>query len=493
MSHNQNTSSGWKKQSGFIWSLIGSAVGFGNILSFSATCYKNGGGAFLIPYFFALFILGIPLLILEGLIGHQWKEPIVVAYGKVNKTFGKTLGWIAVIACTTIGGFYIVLTGYTVAYTYFAATSSIPHDSATFFTKTFLQISASISDWGNFSYPIFFSTLAVALFTWFTLARNIKDGIEKICSFFMPLLASHMVIFAIVVCLLPGGFEGWIHYLKPDFSRLTEVALWRDVFGQLLFSLSLGLGIIVGYSRHTDQKINVVHAMKWMAIGDFSVSFLSGFVIFGFISHISQTEGIPFADILANASTFEIGFVIFPKLLHCLGPHLSPIIGAIFFFCLFIAGITGVFSIVESISGNIEREYSIDRRRAVTWATLTTMATALVFCMGNSSHIIDALVPMVIGSNMLFGSLALVITFYYCYPEISQHNTWMQNRFFARSLATAVPIILTIILIGNLYEEWSNCNTGTIVRWSWFTAALGIAFTASKRRSQRAAYAFHNR
>src|SRR5581483_5503063 len=103
MSNNQTVSDAtWKSQAGFIWSLIGSAVGFANILSFSAQVYKNGGGAFLIPYCMALFILGIPLLILEGMIGYRMKSPLVTAYGNVLGKWGKTLGWLAVLACLSI-------------------------------------------------------------------------------------------------------------------------------------------------------------------------------------------------------------------------------------------------------------------------------------------------------------------------------------------------------------------------------------------------------
>src|SRR5271156_6683476 len=89
----------WKSQAGFVWSLIGSAVGFANILSFSAQVYKNGGGAFLIPYCMALFLLGIPLLILEGVIGNKTKAPLVTAFGNVWGNVGKTFGWLAVLAC----------------------------------------------------------------------------------------------------------------------------------------------------------------------------------------------------------------------------------------------------------------------------------------------------------------------------------------------------------------------------------------------------------
>lgn len=483
MSDNQNSASTtWKSQAGFIWSLIGSAVGFANILSFSAQVYKNGGGAFLIPYCMALFLLGIPLLILEGVIGSRMQSPLVSAYGNVWGKTGKVLGWLAVLACLSIGGFYIVLTGYSLAYTYFSAVSAIPEDSKTFFVNTFLKTTPSIMELGQLSIPIFISTLAVAAVTWFVLARNVKDGIERVCSIFMPLLAVIMTSFAVIVSFLPGGIDGWFYYLNPDFTKLSDPALWRDVFGQLFFSLSLGLGIIVGYSRHTKQSFNIPKAMLCVALGDFAVSFISGAAIFGCLAHISYMQGISFDSILTTDSTFEIGFIVFPQIFKFFGPLLGQIIGVVFFFCLFIAGITGVFSIVESIAGNVEVEFQTSRKKAVSGTLLAMTVAATLFCMGNASHLIDALVPMVMGTNMLIGGLALIIGFQFAASGIKTDPVWMQGKskekggkrlnVYGFCLRTIAPALLTMILIGNLLQEVQGFDIAKGIRWTWFVGAL---------------------
>lgn len=473
----------WKSQAGFIWSLIGSAVGFANILSFSAQVYKNGGGAFLIPYCMALFILGIPLLILEGILGYRMKSPLVSVYGNVWGKRGKTLGWLAVLACLSIGGFYIVLTGYSVAYTYFSAINAVPEDSKSFFVNTFLKTTAHLSEFGNLSIPILVSTITVAIVTWFVLVRNVRSGIERICSIFMPLLFVIMTVFAVTMSVLPGGIEGWYYYLKPDFTKLSDISLWRDVFGQLFFSLSLGLGIIVGYSRHTGNAINIPRAMMYAALGDFTVSFISGAAIFGCLAHIGHTQQIPFESILTTDSSFEIGFIIFPQMFKFFGPLLGQWIGILFFFCIFIAGITGVFSIVESIAGNVEVEFRTSRKNAVTATVLSITAIALFFCMGNASHLIDALAPMVMGTNMLIGGLALIIAFQYACPTIKTDAIWMQgNRLnvYGFCLKYLAPIILAIILIGTLTEEFQSFDMAKGVRWSWFVLALFSAGLLTK-------------
>ncbi len=484
MSNNQNVSdTTWKSQAGFIWSLIGSAVGFANILSFSAQVYKNGGGAFLIPYCMALFVLGIPLLILEGLIGYRMKSPLISAYGSVFGRAGKTLGWLAVLACLSIGGFYIVLTGYSVAYTYFSAVNAIPGDSKAFFVDTFLKTTSDITSFGQLSIPVFISTVVVAIATWFVLSRNVRDGIERICSIFMPLLVVIMTLFAVIVAFLPGGMDGWFYYLKPDFAKLLDPSLWRDIFGQLFFSLSLGLGIIVGYSRHTGNEVNIPRAMMCVALGDFVVSFISGAAIFGCLAHISYIQQVPFASILTTDSTFEIGFIVFPQIFKVFGPILGQLIGVIFFFCIFIAGITGVFSIVESIAGNVEVEFQTSRKQAVSITILCITLIAVLFCMGNASHLIDALVPMIMGTNMLIGGLALIVVFQYACPKIKNDPVWMMERRlhpYAFCLRYIAPVLLGIILIGNVLQEFQSFDIAMGVRWTWFVLALLTAWVLTR-------------
>lgn len=478
-----NTDSTWKSEAGYIWSLIGSAVGFANILSFSAQVHKNGGGAFLIPYMMALFILGVPLLILEGLIGSRLKAPLVTAYGAVFGKIGKALGWLSVFACLTIGAFYIVLTGYSISYFYFTVVDAVPEDSKTFFLHSFLRITPSLSEVGDLSLPILFSTLAVGLATWFVLSRSIKDGIEKVCTIFMPLLALIMALFAALFLFLPGGLEGLIYYLKPDFTKLLDPLLWRDVFGQLFFSLSLGLGIVVGYSRHTSQTTNIAKAMKMVALGDFAVSFVSGAAIFGCLAHISYTEKIPFEAILTTDSPFEIGFILFPKMFKFFGPVLGKMIGLLFFFCVFIAGITGFFSITESISGNFEFEFKMSRKKAVFYALSSLILLSLVFCMGNASHIIDAIAPMVMGTNMLIGGLGLILAFQFINKEFCQEKAFFTGKrmtFYGICLKFISPILLMLILIGNLSNEFQQFNLGIGLRWGWFVGVLLLAYLFQK-------------
>lgn len=426
-----------------------------------------------------MFVLGIPMLYLEALIGHRWKQALVSAYGQVAGNGAKILGWLAVISCLTIGGFYTVLTGYSLAYMVFSVRGDIPSDTKTFFLQDFLHLTDNLNFFGGISWGPLLATIIVIGFTGYVLYRGISKGIESTCSIFLPILSLLMIGMTIGSAFLPGAIQGWIYFLKPNFSKLLEISLWRDVFGHLFFSFSLGLGIVVGYSRYTDQKIDVVQAMRWVAFGDFIISFIAGLAVFGGIGYMSHISGVSFESIVSSDSIFQIGFIVFPKMIHLFGPLISKILGVLFFFCVFIAGITGVFSIVESIAGNFECEFGWYRHKALMITLLIIGALSVLFCMGNGLYIIDAIVPMVMGINMLIGGLAQIVIFVWKSCEIKKASLWTQDGQTRSSLwflSIVAPIILIIILVGSFYTDFQVLNQAVLIRWIWFACAILIGF-----------------
>lgn len=464
--------------------MIGSAVGFANILSFSAQCYKNGGGAFLIPFLLANLVIGLPLLFLEGIIGQKYGLPLVSCYGQSQKNYAwKSFGWLAAFSCLTIGSFYSVLTAWSVTYAYFSFKRAIPEDPAKFFEMDFLKLSSSLSDFGSLSIPILFCTIFVMFFSWQVVHKSINKGIEQACSIFMPLLLIILLIFSAVVCFLPGFEIGIYNFLSPDFEKLKDFKLWRDVFGHVFFSLSLGIGIVIGYSRHTKQDIDIKKAMLWVVAGDVLVSFVAGFAIFGCVGFMSQKTGLPFNEIVKSDSTFQMGFVIFPQILQSFPYAIQPIIGVAFFFCVFIAGITGVFSIIESLAGNLEIELGLSRKKAVTITSLVMFLLSIFFCMGNSLYILSALSPMVLGYTFLIGGITQILFFIFKNKTISDHVIWQKNvkgkNIYYKFLHIGL-LFLIISLFGSLYEESKEVfNAAHYLRWSWLAAVLFLSYLAA--------------
>lgn len=477
----------WTNQSGYIWSLIGSAVGFANILSFSAKAYFYGGGAFLVPFIMAILILGIPLLCLEGIIGQYFQLPLVPAYAKAVGRMGKFFGWLSILSVITIGGYYLLLTGWTLSYGYFIAADLIPLNTDTFLNEQFLHKSKHIFEWGNFSYFMFTCMLLVGLFSWYVVSRDIKSGIERLCSFFLPILTITITIFALITAFLPGSWNGFAYYLVPNFSVLHSPRLWLDAFGHIFFSLSLGLGIVTGYSRHTDKSFNIIHSMLFVVLGDFLISSIAGFAVFGCIGYMSHIQNIPFTSLIRSSSPFEIGFVVFPTILKTFGSYLYPIFGLLFFFCIFIAGITGVFSIIESAAGNIEVEFKKTRSVAVTITTGIMILLASIFCMGNGQYIIGAIDPMVSGFNMLISGIAEIVCFIWISSTIQKNKIWFSQKgnlsFLYYCIKYIVPILLILVFGISLVEEFSNPLThAKMIRWGWLAMATVVSMVLSLKK-----------
>ena len=467
--------SGWKSNVGYIWAMIGSAVGFANILSFSAKCYANGGGAFLIPLTIALVVLGVPLLILEGVVGQTFQLPLVGAFGKVAGKKGKFFGWLTVLGVLTIGSYYLVINAWTVAYIYYSGMGSIPADTSTFFAQTFLHDSGSLTTIGSISIPVIIFMALVSWLTWLVTVRNIQKGIEVVCEIFLPILAFLLSVFMISVCFLPGAFQGFKYYLIPDFSKLWDPQLWLISFGHIFFSLSVGLSLIVGYSRYTDKSVNIPRAMILVALGDVLTSFVAGFVIFGGIGYMAHISNSAFADVV-TPSIFGLGFVVFPKIFQTFGPLLASFIGSVFFFCLFIAGITGLFSIIEAVAGNFEVEFSWNRRRSVTTALFTIFVMGLLFTAGNGSHLIGAIDGMTAGFNVLVSGFAEIFVFIYLSKEIMNNSAWFQisqNRtFYYYTLKFISPILLLGIFGSSLIKEiQTGFGVEEAIRWGWLLIA----------------------
>jgi NSS family neurotransmitter:Na+ symporter len=390
-------------------------------------------------------------------------------------------GWISVLSCLTIGAFYVVLTGYSVIYFVHAVLGNIQEDTATFFRHDVLHLTSSLSETGSLVPGLFFSTLAVLALTYCVNRKPISKGVEKACSYFMPLLGALAVLGAVSVSLLPGAWSGIMRLFYPQMDVIADAALWRDVFGQLFFSYSLGLGIVVGYSAHAGHQINLFRAMTWVALGDFAISLFSAIVIFGFIGAVSTAQGVSFESWMSTNSTFEIGFVVYPKLLQTFAPQWGSLLQMILFFCLFVAGITGVFSIVESICGNFQWRLGLSRSKTTLMACLLLLAGATPFCFGFGPHLIDALAPLVLGINMLLGACALIWIFASHAHILGPHPLFQSGRLRRYLLVVALPWALISLALSLYHEGIRPVDLSTWVRLSWLLVAVLLALRLSRK------------
>lgn len=368
----------WGSRLGIIMAVAGSAIGLGNFLRFPAKAASNGGGAFMIPYFVSLFLLGIPLMWVEwtlgrygGGFGHGTAPGIFHSLWQKNR-FIKYFGVIGIFGPLVIFIYYTYIESWTLAYSFFALTGKYASLSNLSGMKDFL------SGFQGLEKNQYFNGLSITyLFFLITFILNIaviyygiKGGIEKLCKWAMPLL----FIFGLVLMfrvftlgtpdpLKPGWnvLNGFGFLWNPDFSALKSAKVWLEAAGQIFFTLSVGIGVILTYASYLSKGDDVVlsgltaastNEVAEVVLGA-SIVIPAAFVFFG----PSDIQSI------ARSGVFNLGFVTMPLVLNKL--PLAAMLGFCWFFLLFLAGITSSVSLAQPAVAFLEDEFDINRKKAV--------------------------------------------------------------------------------------------------------------------------------
>jgi len=374
----------WGSRLGFILAAVGSAVGLGNIWRFPYMVYENGGGAFLLPYFFAVLTAGIPMLVLEMGLGHKMRGSAPLAFRKIKEKY-ETLGWWAVLVTAVVTVYYSVIVAWAVNYMVFAVKQSWGADPNAFFFKDYLG-ATGFWDFGTIKTNVLLGLAVVWGITYVILYNGIKEGIEKASKIFMPLLIVLLGVMVVRGVTLPGAIEGLNHFLEPDFSVLKDYNVWVSAYGQVFFTLSLGFGIMIAYSSYLPKKSDVVNNAFITAFANCGFSFLSGFAVFGILGYMAQAQGVPINEVASGG--IGLAFIVFPKAINLL-PGMNSFFGILFFMSLVVAGLSSIISLVEAFTSSIMDKFKMTRKKAVSVVSLGGFLCTIVFATGLGISILD--------------------------------------------------------------------------------------------------------
>ena len=267
----------WDSRLAFVIAAIGAAIGLGNVWRFPFKVYQSGGGAFLIPYFTALFVAGIPLLIMEFGLGQYFQGAAPKAFRKIKSGF-EGIGWWAIGVCIFIAIYYCVIMAYAWNYLFLSFTKGWGADPGIFFKDIFLAKTAGPHILGKLSWPIIAGLAA----TWIAIGWCIYRGVSRVGKVVMitvPLPALLLIILFFRGITLPGAGEGIALYLNPDFSRLLDPQIWLRAFGQVFFSVGLGWGIMIAYASYRAKNAEINNSAFIACLSDVGLSFFGGFAV----------------------------------------------------------------------------------------------------------------------------------------------------------------------------------------------------------------------
>jgi len=477
----------WNHRTGFILAAIGSAIGLGNVWRFPYVCYKYGGGAFLIPYFIALFAAGIPIMILEFGIGHRLKGGAPVALGKIKRGW-EWLGWFALLVAFIITCYYAVIMGWCVSYLKYSTTLAWGSDPGNFFFHKFLNISKTHFEIGGLQRPVVIGLII----SWIAIIGAIWKGTKSVgkviyVTVIVPWIILLVFLFRSVT--LPGAFTGLAFYLTPDFSALTDLEVWSAAFTQVFFSLSLGFGVMIAYASFLPEKSDIVNNAFIISLMDAGTAFVGGIVVFATLGHYAYLSGQPVESVIKAGPS--LAFITYPTIINSF-PVMSRFIGFLFFFMLFTLGIDSAFSLVESVVTGIMDKFHTPRKITLLSVGAIGLTIGLFFCSRAGLLWLDLVDHYMNQYGLMTVCLLEVIVLGWLVKTedyrnyINTYSEIQIGKWWNYTLKYFIPVVLSILMlswlgqrINSSYENYSR-NAEFLGGWLLIFLLPVIALILSK-------------
>lgn len=349
---------------GVILATAGSAVGLGNIWRFPFMTGHNGGAAFILIYIACVFLLGIPGMVAEFIVGRHGASNAARAYQRLTgtKAWG-AVGFMGIVTAMIILGFYAVVAGWCLQYLFASLSGSIQGDAESV-RRYFAEFS------GNPLKPVLWA-VGFVLITHLVVTRGVRNGIEKAANVLMPTLFVLLVVIVIASCTLPNAVKGVEFLFYPDFSKLTG-SVFLDALGQAFFSLSLGTACLCTYASYFSRSTNLFRSSVQIASLDSVIAILAGLMIFpaAYSVGISPDSG-PSLIFITLPNVFQQAFASVP--------WLGYVISILFYALLALAALTSTISMHEIGTAFFSEELRLSRRGGAYVVTALCSLLA-VFC-----------------------------------------------------------------------------------------------------------------
>lgn len=405
-SYNLPARESWGTKVGVILAVAGSAVGLGNFLRFPGVVAENGGGAFMIPYFLAFILVGIPVCWAEWIMGRRAgrlsglsSSPGIFSV-LTHGTPLRYLGTLGLFVPVVIYMYYVYIESWCLAYAWYSlhGALNLQGQGAGAYEQFFNEFNGVSGDTHQY-----FSSIGSA-FTFFLITfflnflviyRGLSKGIETFCKYALPMLVVMALIIVGRVITLGANpdhpdqsfINGLAFMWNPDWSRLDDASVWIAACGQIFFSLSVGFGVIVTYSSYLSKNDDVVlSGLTASATNEFCEVCLGGLMV---IPAAMIFLGASQMQVISGQSSFSIGFVTMPQIFDLMPG--GQWFGTIFFFLLFLAGITSSLSMLQPAIAFLEEGFGMNRKGSVAVLGLITFLGSCMVILYPGLDVLDAL------------------------------------------------------------------------------------------------------
>lgn len=427
----QNEKGQWGSRFGFLMAAIGSAVGLGNLWKFPYVMGKGGGFAFLFIYLIMVALVGVVILLSELALGRKTGKGVIAAYRGISQKYA-FIGWMSWISPVLILGFYSMLGGYCIKYTianigdFFGASWGVNGaDSAAFFKGFYTDPVQTVA------FTVIFVFLTVLI-----TSVGVSKGIEKFSAIAMPALFVMLCIVIVRSVTLPGASEGLAFVFKPNFDVFKGtgwISVLASASGQMFFSLSLGMAIMVTYGSYMKKNEDLQENAVIIPIADTLIAVMAGVAIMPAV----------FASGQDPAAGPGLLFITLQTVFSAMG-SLGPVFGTLFYGLVFIAAITSSISLVEAVSSAI-MDRAIEKNKPVN-RTKISLAVGVFIALEGALVAVDSLGESNLPHPLGLGSL---LDFF---------------DLFSEGIFMPIAALLTAVIFGWIKPGWLDAeieNKGT--------------------------------
>ena len=480
----------WSSNLSFILAMIGSAVGLGNIWRYPYVLYSNGGGAFYIPYLTAILVLAIPFLILEYGVGYNFRSSFAKGITNINPEF-QFFGWFLPVVIFIMTIYYSTIIGWDGIYiilSFFKGWGSNPN---AFLTNNVLHASSNLGDVTTFVPLVGISMLVCWFIVWSISHKKVSSGLSNVSKVVIPLLFAIMIFIVGFSLTLPGANLGLNELFKPDWSLLSNFSIWMAAFGQIFFSLSLGMGAAFTFASYTKSDIDLISSSLYVIAANSIFENFAALGVFSVLGYMSLQSGVPVSEIVSQGT--GLIFVVYPTVFNILGP-LALIIAPLFFFTVYISGITSMLSSFEVFSSSVQNKFHLSRKKAVTILCIIGAIISMVFAtapgeflvtvadefVNNISLVISVFIECLIFSWIF--NMKKIISFFNDQSKFLKIGNW-----WVVTVRYIISVLLIVIWIGGIHEIITTETTEHLILLmllSIFSLLMAFIFTKLPPRTE---------
>ncbi|WP_046204165.1 sodium-dependent transporter [Corynebacterium argentoratense] len=469
----------WTGRSMFLFAAIGSAIGLGNIWRFPYIAYDNGGGAFLLPYVVALITAGVPVLVLDYVLGHRFRGSAPLVWRRISART-EAIGWVQTIITYIIAVYYAVILAWSTIYTWFSLKLAWGEDPEAFFVGDFLHADNESVNSTTVVWPIAITLAVIWVLIVAVMALGIRKGTGMLSTVFVPTL---IVLFLILVgrsLFLPGAGEGLEAFFTPRWSALADPTVWMAAYGQIFYSLAIAFGIMMTQASYLKRRSNLSGLGTVVGLSNSGFEVLAGIGVFATLGFMASTSGVAVDEVATSG--IGLAFIAFPTIINQMPG--GPLFGVLFFGSLFIAGFTSLVTIVEVVVSSFQDKFRLERRTAsIAVGVACAVPSLVLFPVTTGLGSLDIVDKFVNVLGIVLIAVISTVTIGWVLkrtPELRAHvnavSSLQLGRWWDFSLTVITPLILGITFILEvrllLIEGYGGYASHKVVIFGWILGLM---------------------